>query len=147
VSNHRALLPDGFFHVYARGIPEHPLYVDDEDRLVFLTLLDRVAADHRLIIHAYCLMTTHYHAVVEAACVELSRCMQRLNGAYARGFNVRHRRFGSLFAERFGTRVIDDETYLRDACAYALLNPVRAGLCDRIEQWPWSYSRYGFDAI
>src|SRR5262245_54961969 len=147
VSNHRALLPDGLFHVYTRGIPEHPILVDDDDRRTFVSLLDEAARRHRLVIHAYCLMTTHYHAVVEARCVGISRSMQFLLGAYARRFNRRHGRFGHLFAERFGSRVVDDETYLRDVCAYVLLNPVKAGLCDRIEDWPWSYCRYGLDGI
>ena len=147
VSNHRALLPDGFFHVYARGVPEQPIYVDDDDRRVFLGLLEKATARHRVVVHALCLMTTHYHALVEARCVELSRCLQRLHGGYAVGFNRRHGRFGHLFAERFASRVVTDETQLRDVCAYVLLNPVQAGLCNRIEEWPWSYCRYGFDAI
>jgi putative transposase len=49
------------------------------------------------------------------------------------------------FSERFSTRVIESEDYLFDACTYVLLNPIRAGLCDRVEEWPWSYSRYGRD--
>jgi REP element-mobilizing transposase RayT len=92
-------------------------------------------------------MSTHYHAVIEAACADLSRGMQRLHSLYAIAFNERHGRFGHLFAERFASLVVGDEVYLRDLCAYVLLNPVRAGLCDRIEQWPWSACRYGLDQI
>lgn len=147
VSNHRSLLPDGLFHVYARGVPERPIFADDDDRRAFLALLDRATSHHRIVVHAVCLMTTHYHALVEARCTELSRCMQRLHSAYAVGFNRRHGRFGHLFAERFASRVVGDEAHLRDVCAYVLLNPVQAGLCNRIEDWPWSYCRYGLDAI
>ena len=143
MSNRRSALPDGFFHVVGRSIPELPLYADDDDRRAFLGLAATAAELHRLTFHATCLMTTHYHAVVEAACADLSRGLQRLHGLYAMRFNRRHRRFGSLFAERFATRVVEDDEYLRDACAYVLLNPVRAGLCDRIEDWPWSSCRYG----
>ena len=147
VSDHRAALPDGFFHVVARGIPERPLFVDDDDRRLFVGLLARTSELHRLTLHAVCLMTTHYHAVVEAACADLSRGMQRLHAGYALRFNRRHDRFGSLFAERFDARVIESDEYLYDACAYVLSNPVKAGLCDRIEDWPWSYTRYGLDAV
>ena len=52
---------------------------------------------------------------------------------------------GHVFAERFGVRVIDGEERVFETCAYVLLNPVKAGLCERVEDWPWSYSRYGLD--
>ena len=87
-------------------------------------------------------MTTHYHAVVQAACTNLSLAMQWFHSRYARAFNRRHGRYGHVFAERFQCRVIDSEEYVFDACDYAVLNPVKAGLCDRVEEWPWSYSRY-----
>lgn len=147
MSNHRAALPDGVFHVYARAIPERPLFLDDHDRRRFLVELREASRRHRLVVHASCLMTTHYHAVVEARCADLSRAMQRVHSLYALASNRRHERFGHLFAERFASRVARDEIHLRDLCAYVLLNPVRAGLCDRIDQWPWSFCRYGLDVI
>jgi putative transposase len=147
VANHRSLLPDGFFHVFTRGIPERPIYLDDEDRHLFLALLARVSASHRITIHARCLMATHYHAVVQATRADLSRGMQWLHSSYAIKFNGRHGRFGHLFAERFSSRVIESDEYLHDVCAYVLLNPVKAGLCERIGDWPWSYSRFGLDRI
>jgi REP element-mobilizing transposase RayT len=91
-------------------------------------------------------MTTHYHVVVEAKRAELSRGVQRLNGRYAVEFNERHGRYGHLFAERFTARLIEDDEYLFDVCAYVVLNPVKAGLCLQPEDWPWSYSRYGLAA-
>lgn len=142
MSNHRALLPDGLFHVFTRGIPERPIYLDDDDRRTFVALLDDAAERHRLVVHARCLMTTHYHAILEATRDDLSRGLQRLHGIYAVRFNRRHGRFGHLFAERFTSRAIGSDEYLHDACGYVLLNPVKAGLCDRIEEWPWSYCRY-----
>ena len=64
--------------------------------------------------------------------------MHRLNGLYAQRFNRRHDRTGHLFQGRFGLRAIDDETLLLDTCEYVLQNPVRAGLCEAAEAWPWS---------
>ena len=93
--------------------------------------------------HALCLMTTHYHLVLEAKRVDLSRGLQRLNGRYAQGFNERHVRFGHLFADRFAARAIDDETYLLQACQYVIENPVRAGICSSADEYPWVHSRYG----
>jgi REP element-mobilizing transposase RayT len=145
--HHRAALPDGFFHVTARSIGEQALFADDDDRQVFVNLAWRAAALHGLVFHVVCVMSTHYHAVVEATVADLSRGFLRLNSHYAVLFNRRHGRFGSLFSERFAARVIDSEEYLYDACGYVLENPVKAGLCDRIQDWPWSFCRYPLDAF
>jgi REP element-mobilizing transposase RayT len=144
----RSSLPDGFFHVYARGVAAAgPLFRDDDDRRVFLDLVWRTTRTHRWRCHALCVLGTHYHLVVETSRDALSSGMQRLNGHYARYFNARHRRFGHVFAERFASRVIEDDTYLYDACAYVLLNPVKAGLCERAQDWPWSYCALGMESI
>jgi hypothetical protein len=60
---------------------------------------------------------------------------------YARAFNDRYGRFGSVFAERFQCRTVDEDGVF-DRCGYVLGNPVEAGLCDRVEDWPWSCSRF-----
>lgn len=143
----RSALPDGYFHVTSRGIPERAIYEDDADRQRFLELLRRTEGRYDWACHAYCLMTTHYHLVVSSARASLSAGLRDLNGRYARAFNRRHGRFGHLFSERFQARSIDSEEYLHDVSAYVLLNPVKAGLCDRIEEWPWSFSRLGLHAI
>jgi REP element-mobilizing transposase RayT len=143
----RTTLPDGYFHVSGRGVDRRmPLFRDDADRRLFVSLLARAARRHRWTTHAHCLLSTHYHLVVEAKRHDLSSGLCWLHGTYARRFNRRHGHFGHVFAERFAARVIDTEEYLHDACSYVLLNPIRAGLCDRIEQWPWSYSRVGLAA-
>jgi putative transposase len=142
----RSSLPDGFFHVASRGALGSAIYLDDTDRIAFLDLLRRCERRRRWRCHAYCLMTTHYHLVLESRRVELSHGLHWLNWLYAWEFNKRHGRFGHLFADRFSARWIDNEEYLFEACAYVVLNPVKAGLCDRAEQWPWSYCRFGLEA-
>jgi putative transposase len=142
----RTSLPDGYFHVYSRATYEPELYRDHRDRQEFLRLLASCEDLHGWTCHAFCLMSTHYHLVVEASREDLSKGVERLNGRYARAFNRRYGRFGHLFAERFATRVIAGEQYLFEVCSYVVLNPVKAGLCVRAEEWPWSYSRYGLTA-
>src|SRR5581483_3047760 len=140
----RSDLPDGFFHVYARGTGGIAIYRDDDDRRAFLALLYRVVGRFFWRVHAFCLMSTHYHLVLDTSRERLSRGMQRLNGLYAQGFNQRHRRFGHLFADRFAARVIEDERYLATVCAYVVSNPVRTGICELPSQHvPWVASRYG----
>ena len=93
--------------------------------------------------HALCLMTNHYHLVVETPRPQLSAGFHRLNGVYAQRFNNRHERRGHLFGDRFWSSVIDSEEYLAAVCRYVLGNPVRAGLCELSHDWPWTHSRFG----
>jgi REP element-mobilizing transposase RayT len=83
-------------------------------------------------------MTTHLHLVVETPHADISRGMQRILGVYAQRFNGRWGRFGHLFADRFDSRVIEDENYFWECCRYVLHNPVRAGIVAAPESWPWS---------
>ncbi len=139
----RTTLPDGYFHVISRGVDGCEIVRDDVDRRMFLSHLRTAVEHYGWVVHAFCLMTTHYHVVVHSTRVELSRGVQRLNGRYAQLFNERHVRFGHLFADRFTSRVIEGERYLHDTCQYVVENPARAGLCDAAEPWPWAHSRYG----
>lgn len=139
----RTTLPDGYFHVISRGVDGCAIFRDDVDRRAFLTHLRTRTERHGWIVHALCLMTTHYHLVLHSTRIELSRGVQRLNGRYAQRFNQRHVRFGHLFADRFTARVIETERHLHQACRYVVENPVRARLCDAAEDWPWAHSRYG----
>mgnify|MGYP000294719195 FL=1 len=138
-------LPDGFFHVVARGGAGCLIYLDDDDRRTFLGILAAVVRPSPIEVHALCLMGTHYHAVLAGAVADLSRLLHRLDGTYAQAFNERHARFGHLFADRFSARAIESEEHLVEACRYVVLNPYRAGLVDSPADWPWSRSRYGLD--
>lgn len=128
----------GSFHVYTVATGGAPFFGDDLDRQTFVERLGRVAARSGWRVYAYCLMTTHYHAVVETASANLSRGMQTLNARHVQLFNQRWERSGTLVARRFGYRVIESEEYLGGACRYVWLNPVRAGLCLAAADWPWS---------
>jgi REP element-mobilizing transposase RayT len=83
-------------------------------------------------------MTTHYHLIVETDHASLSQGMRRLNGGYAQTFNERHDRRGHLFGDRYSVYAIDREDHFEKSCLYVLENPVRAGLCERPSDWPWS---------
>jgi putative transposase len=92
-------------------------------------------------VEAACIMSTHYHALLVAATTPISAALQCFHARYARALNQRRKRFGHVFAERFQSKPVeDDEVY--DRCGYFLANPIKAGLCQRIQDWPWSYSRY-----
>ena len=141
----RYVFPDcAIFHATARGAGKISIYREDDDRRWFLILLADTVPRFDWTVHAFCLMTNHYHLVVEALRENLSDGMQRMNGIYAQTFNGKYKRWGHLFGERFWCRPIGEEE-LADTCRYVLANPVRANLCERISDWPWSACRYDVD--
>ncbi|MDQ3992544.1 MAG: transposase [Actinomycetota bacterium] len=141
------LPPEGVYHVTTRGVDGVAVYRDARDRLSFLELLADVVRRYQWDCYALCLMTTHYHLVVETTLARLSAGHQRLNGVYAQDhFNRRHARRGHLWGDRFWSEVVDSDEHLRAACAYVIANPVRAGLCAHPADWRWSGCRFGFAA-
>jgi REP-associated tyrosine transposase len=139
----RSALPDGIYHVTSRGAGQAAIFLDDLDRVAFMHLLRRTVRKFNWDCHAYCLMTNHYHLVVETRTPLLSAGMHRLNGIYAQQFNDRLERAGHLFESRFSSRLVGREAHLANACRYVLDNPVRAGICTRAEDWPWSSAANG----
>jgi REP element-mobilizing transposase RayT len=134
----RSQLDDGLFHVTARGNRGATIFVDDLDRVDFLHLLQTTIDRFAWRALAHCLMGTHYHVLIESSRANLSDGMQRLNGMYARRFNRRHGFRGHVFEDRFSSWVMRDEQHFHATLAYVRDNPVRAGLCERPEDWPWS---------
>ena len=139
----RSLLRDGIYHLGTRGVDRCTVYVDDDDRRRFLRYLVSAVEDYDWHVHTLCLMTNHYHLVVVTEQRLLSLGMQRLNGRYAEDFNVKFKRTGHLWGDRFWTRFVEDEERLASVCEYVVNNPVRAGLVAHARDWPWSASRYG----
>ena len=136
-----ALPPEGIYHVTSRGVARSLIARDEEDRRYFLVLLAREVRREGWDCHAFCLMPNHYHLIVDTTMESLSRGLHRLNGGLARAYNDRHDRWGHLFGDRFATFLIRDENHLHRACEYVLENPVRAGLCEQPDDWPWSGPR------
>ncbi len=125
---------EGIYHVTARSVQGQPLFVHDVDRLDFVSLFETAARKAGWRCHAWCLMDTHYHLVLETSVHTLSDSMHRLNTAYAQRFNRRHGRRGHLFQSRFSAWVVRDEQHLEATRRYVIDNPERAGL-DIL--WPW----------
>lgn len=125
------------YHITSRGDRREAIYDDDEDREVFLAVLAEVVERYNWICHAYCLMTNHYHLVIETVDGNLSQGMRHLNGVYTQASNRRHNRKGHLFQGRFKGILVDKDSYLLELSRYVVLNPVRAKMVASPEQWPW----------
>ena len=109
---------DEFFHLTARATWGRVLFIGDDDREDFLMLLRRVARRYGWQCLAWCLMSNHYHLVLSTPKPNLGLGMRDLNGTYARRFNERHGRYGSVFAERYSDQVIrSEEHFVQRACA------------------------------
>ena len=129
------------WHVTCRGNEKRDIFRDDEDRRFLLTLFRRAVTILRWRVHAYVLMGNHYHLLVETPEANLSRGMRQINGIYTQRFNRRHERVGHLFQGRFHSILIEKEAHLLEIVRYVVLNPVRAGLSRRPEDWQWSNYR------
>ena len=125
----------------SRGNDKQAIYLDDFDFGGFLVLLARVALKKRWCLLTYCLMTNHYHLILQIPHGGLSDGMRELNGGYSRQTNGRYGRSGHVLNNRFSAELIDSEAHLLNACGYVVCNPLRAGLCRRLEDWPWSSYR------
>jgi REP element-mobilizing transposase RayT len=134
----RLQVPGGIYHVFARGNRGQQLYVDAVDRFRFLGLLEEVVVWLGWMLHAYCLLSNHYHLVVQTPKADLSRGMHRLNGLSAQRFNRTHDVGGHLFQGRFGSVLVESEAQFLAVCRYVALNPVLAGLCSDPADWRWS---------
>ena len=134
----RIEFPGAHYHVTSKGRNEEPVFLDVEDRAVFLNVLGGVVERFGWLIHSYVLMDSHYHLVVECPQANLSKGMRQLNGVYTQHFNRRHGHEGSLFQGRFRSVLFEVDTYLLPVCRHVVLNPVRTGSSASAQQYRWS---------
>ena len=137
----RIEFPGALDHVTSRGNERRAIFRSDRDRRTFLTLLEQAATRFGWSVTAYVLMTNHFHLVIQTPEPNLSRGMQWLNGTYAARFNQRHQRAGHLFQGRFHAFLVEKEAYFAELLRYVVLNPVRAKMVERPEDYRWSSYR------
>lgn len=130
--------PGAHYHVTSRGNERKDVFKSRKDREQFLTYLESAVTRYGAVIHAYCLMTNHYHLLIETPDGNLARIMQHINGAYTNYFNMKRKRSGHLFQGRYKAIVIEADEYATLLSRYIHLNPVRAGMVERPEDHPWS---------
>jgi putative transposase len=130
--------PGAVYHVILRGNGKQDIFFNDQDRYRFYLLLQEGVERFRHRIHAFCLMTSHVHLVVQVDDIPLSRIMQNLSFRYTQWVNWRHKRTGHLFQGRYKAVLVDGDSYLLELVRYVHLNPVRAKMVDLPEQHPWT---------
>jgi len=133
--------PGAVYHVTSRGNAQADIYLEDLDRETFLDTLAGVIHRFGWVCHAYCLMSNHYHLVIETPEPNLAPGMRQLNGVYTQRFNHRHHRVGHIFQGRYKAILVERDAYLLELIRYVVLNPVRAGMVKNVLQWAWSSYR------
>ncbi|MFT5259901.1 MAG: putative transposase [Saprospiraceae bacterium] len=126
------------YHITSRGDRKEDIYEDDGDRQLFLKILGEVVERYNWVCHAYCLMSNHYHLLIETPDANLSKGMRQLNGVYTQATNRLHHRSGHLFQGRYKGILVDAESYLLEVTRYIVLNPVAAKLVSHPGDWKWS---------
>lgn len=134
----RIQYPGAIYHVMTLGNDRKSIFLDERDRRFFLHSLAAILDEYNAVLYAYCLMSTHYHLLVETRDPNLAMLMRQVNGIYSRWFNHRHVQVGHVFKGRYVSRLVERQTYLLEVSRYIALNPVRAGMVRRPELFAWS---------
>jgi REP-associated tyrosine transposase len=129
------------YHVTSRGDGREDIYRADADRRGFLDVLGEVQGRFHWTVHAYCLMSNHYHLLIETPDANLAKGMRQLNGVYTQRFNRSHDRGGHVFQGRYKAILVQKEAYLLELARYVVLNPVRARMARTPGEYPWSSYR------
>ena len=137
----RVWYPGAVYHVMSRGNRRTAIFKDHSDYIHFLHIIKLISEKHPFTIHSICLMTNHFHLVMETADIELWRIMQKILSIYAEEFNHRYGYNGHLFEGRYISSIIEDDRYFLEVSRYIHLNPVKALMVR--EPIAYEYSSYG----
>ena len=129
--------PDAWYHVMNRGRRGEDILTCPKDYEMFLTLLREAAQLWGVRVSAYCLMTNHYHILLQTPLGNLSRFMRHLNGVYTQRYNSIHGYDGQLFRGRYKSILVAEDNYLLEIVRYIHRNPLRAGIAKRLGDYKW----------
>jgi len=123
-----------------RGRNRQPIFHERDYFEAFITTLKEASERYDAIIHAYCLMTNHYHLLIETPKANLSQIMRHINGKYTQWHNRKHGKDGTLFRGRYKSVLVDEDSYLLQLTRYIHRNPleVKRQMIEQLEDYPWS---------
>lgn len=135
----RKHIKTSFFHVITQGINKSYIFDKSEDIKYYIKLIYKLSKEHEIEIIAYCIMNNHAHMLIKTKkSDELSKYMQRLNCTYARYYNKKYDRVGYVFRDRYKSEGIYDEQHLYNCIKYIYDNPIKAGICSKAKDYPYS---------
>ena len=138
----RGDFPGAFHHVTNRGMSHRAAFESRADVRAFLALTAWKVHAEQIELHAFAILTTHFHLLVRSPRGELSDAMMWIENRYVKYFNRLRGRDGSLFKSRFRSRIVDDDEYWFNVIRYIDANPVDAKLCNSTEEYAYGSARY-----
>lgn len=142
----RAKSRTGIYHIMVRGINRQDIFHNDEDRKRYLDTLKRITIDNISDVFGYCIMSNHIHLIIKEGEAGISLLMKRLGASYAYWYNLKYQRSGHVFQDRFKSEKVEDDGYLLTVVRYVHMNPVKAQIVNKPEEYIWSSCRgyYGY---
>ncbi|GAA0484952.1 hypothetical protein GCM10008986_07750 [Salinibacillus aidingensis] len=134
--------PGENYHITARGNHKEKIFLDTRDYRKYLSYLTDAQKNYPYRLHAYCLMPNHVHLLMEMSEVPLSQVIKNIHTRYAMYFNFKYDKVGHLFQDRFKSKIVHSSDYLLKVSGYIHLNPSKAGLLTKAENYPWSSYYY-----
>lgn len=133
----------GIYHIMLRGVNQQQIFEDDEDSDKFLQVLKDCKAISEFKLFAYCLMGNHIHILLQETKEPIDLLMKRIATRFVYWYNIKYHRAGHLFQDRFKSEPIENDTYFLTVLRYIHQNPVKAGLCKKVEAYEnSSYNEY-----
>jgi putative transposase len=126
------------FHVIQRGNNKETIFPRDRGKIFFLQELKSLKKVYNFRLLGYVLLNNHYHLIIQTLDDPLQKIMHRLNSTFAHYFNFFQERSGHVFQGRYKAILVLEERYLFALLRYIHQNPVRAGICDSVDKYPWS---------
>jgi putative transposase len=135
----RLTVPGHAHHIIQRGNNRQPIFAAEADYRRLLEFLEEHSREARVAVHAYVLMSNHFHLLATPETEDgIPHMMQAVGRRYVRYFNDRQQRTGTLWEGRYRSTLIQAQRYLLACMVYIDLNPVRAGMVDSADRYPWS---------
>ena len=131
------IIEPGFYHILNRGVERRNIYLEEEDYDKFIDILKKIFKQYNITLHAYCLMTNHYHLLLETNENNISDAMKKLNSFYSIYFNKKYNRSGHLWQGRFASYYLYDDVHFWYVAKYIERNPIKANMIKRIDHYKY----------
>ena len=138
----RINIPGAIYHVFQRGNNKEFIFSRDKDKLTFLYLLEEHTKKNDFELLGYVIMNNHYHLILKLREIPMQHFMHRIISKYARSYNKQNKRSGHVFEGRYNSIPVKDELHLQDLLRYVHQNPVRAGICEQVQDYCWSTDQF-----
>lgn len=137
----RPWFPGAKYHIISRGVRRTNLFYDNKDREKYLSIVEEARERYGFTLHTFCLMTNHIHLQIESTENPPGEFMRYINTKYAKYFNNKYDHSGHVFDKRYGAELIDSPEYELDLSKYIHLNPLKANMVKKLEDFRWSSYR------